>query len=233
MKRAAQTWTAIALGGSIVRPDGLNTRFVRRFRQFLLPFLKRDYRFVIVVGGGRLAREYQEAAKRIVRVTDDDLDWIGIHATRINAHFLRTVFRKEAYPVIIDNPEKPIRISASARLLFASGSRPGWSTDYIAARLAHKFGTKTFIIAGKPSYVYDKDHAEFDDARPIPILTWAHYRKICGGSWRPGLHAPVDPVAARFAREHRMEAIVVKGSDLENLGRVLRGEPFAGSVILP
>jgi uridylate kinase len=233
MERDAHDWVVIALGGSIVRPNGLNVRFLRRFREFLIPFLRDGHRFVIVIGGGRLAREYQEAAKRIVRVTDEDLDWIGIHATRINAHLLRTVFAREAHPVVIDDHRRSLRMFASSRLVFASGSRPGWSTDYIAVCLAYRFGSKTFVIAGKPAYVYDKDHAKFDDAQPIPILTWSHYRKICGGSWRPGLHAPVDPVAARFAQKNRMEAIVVRGTDLDNLGRVIRGEPFRGSVIVP
>ena len=232
MRKDPAAWTIIALGGSIVRPNGLHTRFLRRFRSFLVPFLKNGYRFAIVIGGGRLAREYQDAARRIVRISNEDLDWIGIHATRINAHLLRTVFRREAHPVVLDNPEKPLK-AGKHRLIFASGSRPGWSTDYIAARIAHRFGAKIFIIAGKPAHVYDKDHARFDDARPIPILAWPHYRRICGGSWRPGLHAPVDPVAARFAQARRMTAIVVKGTDLENLGRVIRGEPFKGSVIAP
>lgn len=223
--------TIIALGGSIVRPDDINVRFLRRFRKFLLPFLKDGLRFVIVIGGGRLAREYQEAARKIVRVTNDDLDWIGIHATRMNAHLLRTIFAKEAHPVILDSPEKPIRMRKRVRLIFASGWRPGWSTDYIAARLAVRFGAKEFIIAGRPTYVYDKDHAKFDDAKPIQKLSWRHYIKICGGKWRPGLHAPVDPVAAKFAKVSGLRAVVVKGTDLNNLGCVIRGEKFKGSTI--
>lgn len=55
--------------------------------------------------------------------------------------------------------------------------------------------------------------------------------KICGGKWRPGLHAPVDPVAAKFASSRGLRAIVVKGADLNNLGRVIRGETFKGSTI--
>jgi uridylate kinase len=231
MKPKARNWIVIALGGSIVRPNGLNVRFLRRFRKFLLPFLRNGYRFVVVVGGGRLARQYQEAAERIVRVSNEDLDWIGIHATRINAHLLRTIFAREAYPIVIDNPEKPLAIPRGVKLVFASGWRPGWSTDYIAARLAARFGLNSFIIAGKPAYVYDKDHAKFDDAKPIPILTWSHYRRICPKFWKPGLHAPVDPVAASFASKHRLSAIVLKGTDLENLECAIRGEPFKGSVI--
>jgi uridylate kinase len=199
---------------------------------FLLPFLKSGFRFVLVIGGGRLAREYQKAAGKIVKVSHEDLDWLGIHATRINAHLLRTIFRREAHPVVIDNPEKPVSIGGY-RLIVASGSRPGWSTDYIAARLTARFGAKKFIAAGKPAYVYDKDYTKFANAQPISLLTWQQYRKICSWKWRPGLHAPVDPVAADFARRKRLSAIVVKGTDLKNLSRAIRGESFKGSVITP
>ncbi|MBI1974973.1 MAG: UMP kinase [Parcubacteria group bacterium] len=223
-------WKVIALGGSVVRPDKINVRFLGRFRHFLKPFLRDGYKFVIVIGGGRLSREYQEAARKIVSVPYEDLDWIGIHATRINAHLLRTIFRQEAHPAVIDNPEKHFS-AGKYHLIFASGSRPGWSTDYIAARLTGRFGTKEFIVAGRPAYVYDKDHAKFRDAKPIPRLTWRHYQKICGAKWRPGLHAPVDPVAAKFAKAHRLRAIVVRGTDLKNLARVLRGNSFKGTIV--
>jgi len=223
-------WRVIALGGSVVRPNRINSRFVRRFRSFLLPFLAKGFRFVIVIGGGSLAREYQRAAKEIVHVPNEDLDWIGIHATRLNAHLLRTIFRKEAHPVVLDNPEKSLRVG-QYRLIFASGWRPGWSTDYIAARLAKRFRARMFVIAGKPAYVYDRDHALYKNAKPIQLLSWRNYRKICGGSWKPGLHAPVDPVAARYAQSRKLCAVVVRGTDLANLRRVFEGKSFRGTVV--
>lgn len=230
MPQKLMPWIVIALGGSIVRPNKLNTKFLQQFREFLLPFLKKGYRFAIVVGGGRLAREYQAHAYEITKASREDLDWIGIQATRINAYFLRALFYDKAHPQIIDNPEKPFQ-AGRYQLIFASGSRPGRSTDYIAGRLATRLGAKEFFLAGKPAYVYDKDYVKFKNARPIPVLTWQEYGKICKGAWRPGIHAPVDPTAANFAREQNLTAIVIGGADLKNLGKAFRGEPFKGSVI--
>ena len=92
----------VALGGSIVHPDGIDVVFLKKFKKFITPFIKNGTKFVFVVGGGTLSRRFQEAAERVTKVTDEDKDWIGIHATRLNAHLLRTIFRDVADPVIID-----------------------------------------------------------------------------------------------------------------------------------
>ena len=46
-------------------------------------FLDVKARTIIVVGGGRTARQYQDAANRLVKLADEDVDWLGIHATRL------------------------------------------------------------------------------------------------------------------------------------------------------
>ena len=96
----------ISLGGSIIVPDKIQIKFLKSFKEFILKFLKKDYRFIIVTGGGSVARNYIEAASEITKISDEDKDWLGIHATRINAHLIRTIFKKESYPVVLDDPFK-------------------------------------------------------------------------------------------------------------------------------
>ena len=210
-----------------MHPDGIDAAFLRRFDRFLRGHIRTGKRFVLVVGGGRLARRFQEAAARVHGITDDDKDWLGIHATRLNAHLVRTVFRDIADPVVIDERGRVKRLRYP--ITVAAGWRPGWSTDYIAAVLAHDFSAKggsasgggakqTFIVAGKPAYVYDKDHAKHTDAKPLRELSWRAYRKLIPKKWSPGLHAPMDPVAAKFAEEKRIAAIVGDGRHLKKFG---------------
>ena len=59
----------IALGGSIMMPDQIDTDFLIDFKQFLEKFVNRGDRFIIVSGGGRLARNYQEAAHQIAQLS--------------------------------------------------------------------------------------------------------------------------------------------------------------------
>ena len=54
----------VALGGSIVYPDGIDVQFLKDFKKFLTPFLKRGVKFVLVIGGGKFSRNFQEAAER-------------------------------------------------------------------------------------------------------------------------------------------------------------------------
>ena len=55
----------VALGGSIVHPNEIDTKFLKDFKKFLAPFLKCGTKFVFVVGGGDLARRYQSAAHNV------------------------------------------------------------------------------------------------------------------------------------------------------------------------
>ncbi len=219
----------IALGGSVIMPGKINIRLLRNFRKLILKQKKFGRRFVIVAGGGKLARFYQAAASRIVRLGYDDTDWLGIHSTRLNAHLLRTIFRAQADPAVIDEEGRPIRFNG--KIIIASGWRPGWSTDYIAVRLAKKIGASTAIIAGRPAFVYTKDHQKYADAKPIKAISWRDYRKLIGSRWIPGMSAPVDPIGAKAAQKWGIKAIIVKGTNLKNLANLLNGRKFTGTII--
>ena len=91
----------LSVGGSIIIPaTGFNVEFLRGFKKLLAKKIKKGFRFIIICGGGQTARDYQVAAREMGRLKTDDIDWIGIHATRLNAHFLRTVLREFSHPVV-------------------------------------------------------------------------------------------------------------------------------------
>jgi uridylate kinase len=219
----------IALGGSVIMPGKINTRLLRNFRKLISRQLKRGRHFIIVAGGGKLARFYQAAAGKITHLSYEDMDWLGIHSTRLNAHLLRTIFRSQADPVVIDSEEKPIKLDG--KVIIASGWQPGWSTDYIAVRLAKKIGSQSVIIAGRPAFVYTKDHQKYKDAKPIRKISWRNYRKLISSRWIPGMSAPVDPVGAKAAEKWGIKAIIVKGTNLKNLENLLEGRKFVGTII--
>ncbi len=229
MRRTADKIKVLALGGSILYPEQIDILFIKRFQAFIRQFLRKKYKFIIVVGGGRIARLFQVAAHRAGRITDEDKDWLGIHATRLNAHLLRTIFREVADPVVIDGRYRLRRLTHPVTI--ASGWRPGWSTDYVAAVLAHDFKAAQVIIAGKPDYVYDRDPARRNGARPLKKLSWPEYRRLIPRKWKPGSHSPVDPVAAEFAAEHGVRAVVLDGKNLKNLKALLNSKDFKGTTI--
>ncbi|MFH1584750.1 MAG: UMP kinase [Patescibacteria group bacterium] len=230
----------IALGGSLIVPHlsddgGVNVPFLREFRKFLLQELKDGKRFMVVAGGGKTTRVYQKGASEVVRVSKEDLDWLGLHPTRLNAHLLRTIFAREAYPRVLDHDPSLREVSSlrakRKRLLIGGGWRPGWSTDYVAIRLAQKFKVREVIIAGDTPFVYDKDPRKHKDAEPLEELSWKEYRRLIPRKWSPGFSSPVDPVGAKLAQEQGITAKILHGADLANLRRAIRNKPFTGSVI--
>src|SRR3989338_6041436 len=126
--------TIISLGGSIIIPDRVDVSFLKEFRSLILGYLKDEKRrLVLVCGGGRICREYQEAVQQLVKPSSDDLDWIGIMSTRLNAELIRVLFKDIAYERVIYNPEEKLDwMMVKKQLVIAAGYTPGWSTDYDA-----------------------------------------------------------------------------------------------------
>lgn len=216
-----------ALRASVIS-NGIDVSFLKELRSLIKNQVKKGRKFVIVVGGGRISRVYQEAAGRIVKVTDEDKDWIGIHATRTNAQLLRTIFRELADPVVFDARHKISKLKYPVTI--ASGWRPGWSTDYVAVQIAVDFKISEVLVWGKPSHVFNKDPSKFRDAKPFSEISWKEYRKLIPEKWSPGAHAPVDTIAAKLADKESKKCIVI-GKSLKNCKNLLGGREFKGTVI--
>lgn len=222
----------ISLGGSLLVPDMIDVKFVQRFKKLILSQVKKGKRFILVTGGGRTARRYIEAASQVSKTTNDDKDWLGIHATRMNAHFIRTIFRSHAHARINTNPhDLEDFYGAKEPILVAGGWRPGHSTDYNAVLLGKYLHAKRVINLSNIDYVYDRDPREFPNAKAIKKITWKDFRKIVGDEWDPGMNVPFDPIASRLAEEDGMEVTIMNGSDLENLECFLSGRSFVGTTV--
>ncbi len=191
----------VSVGGSIVVPNGgIDVVFLKDFKKLIFKHIKLGWRFVIVVGGGGTCRHYNAAARAVGKVNAEDMDWLGIHSTRLNGHLLRTIFRDIAYPVMVKDPTIPLS-KWKEPVLIAAGWKPGWSTDYVATRLAKRLKAKIVVNLSNIDYVYDKDPRKHSDAKPICEISWKDFRKIVGSKWDPGMNAPFDPVASRLAHQ--------------------------------
>jgi len=86
----------ISLGGSVIASDKLEVSFLEGFSRIIFSEIRIGKRFVIITGGGKTARNYQEAA---VKASHKEKDWLGIKATELNCLLLRAFFNNsgEAY----------------------------------------------------------------------------------------------------------------------------------------
>jgi uridylate kinase len=219
----------LSVGGSLIVPkSGIDAAFLKDFRAFILRQIKKGRRFIIVTGGGRTAREYQNAADAVLKPTDEDMDWLGIHASRLNAQLFRNIFRDVAQHVVVKNPTR--KITWNRHVLLAAGWKPGRSTDAVAVQLAHAYGSRLVINLSNIDRVYDKDPYLHEDARPLKTASWHDFRKLVGHKWSPGANAPFDPVASRFAEKWGM-TVAVMGKSLTNVAAYLDGKKFTGTIL--
>ncbi len=219
----------ISLGGSVIVPEEIDVDFLREFRDLILMHVQNGKKFVIITGGGRVCRKYQNALQDIVKISDDEKDWLGIFATRLNAEFIRILFAEHTENNIILDPTLPV--SFVKPIVIGGGWKPGWSTDYVAVTLAKQLGAKKIINLSNAEYVYDSDPRLNPNAKKIEKISWPDYRKIIPKEWMPGLNAPFDPIASKLAEEAKIDVIIMNGKPILNFAKCLGGEPFLGTVI--
>lgn len=219
----------ISLGGSLIVPDAIDTAFLSSFKALITSLIAEGFSFVVIVGGGKTARKYQDGAKALGNPPEDDLDWIGIQATRINAQLLRSVFKGIARENFIKDPTLPI--DGNDSLIIASGWKPGRSTDYCAVTIAKNLGAKKIINLSNIEYVYESDPKTHPDAQKFEHLSWSEFRNIIPKEWHPGLSSPFDPIAAKEAEEASMNVAVISGNHLEEVSKFIKGESFIGTDI--
>ncbi len=222
----------ISVGGSLIVPDGIDIAFLKRFKKFIFEQVANGKRFAIITGGGKTARRYQDAAGKVSTLTPDDLDWLGLHATRLNGHLLRTIFRDIAHPVIITNPDEVLDIPKGAKLIVAAGYRPGASTDLRAVQIAVHLGAKRLVNLSNIDYAYDKDPHKHKDAQLIKDIDWPSFRALLPDCWDPGLSSPFDPIAVREAEKCSIEVAIINGTKLKQVEKYVAGEKFVGTRIL-
>lgn len=221
----------LSVGGSIIIPKtGFDITFLKKFRAMILREVKKGGRFILVVGGGATARVYQDALGKVVRASNQDLDWVGIGATIINAEFVRLMFGDHAHKDVIRNPE--VKVRTQKPIIVAAGNEPGHSTDTDAVLMAKTYGAKHLLNLSNIKYVYDKDPGKHSNAKKIERIDWETFRKeIVGSKWTPGFNAPFDPIASKLAQEMGLAVGILDGTNLAEVGKAIAGKPFQGTTI--
>ncbi len=220
----------ISLGGSIMVPEEIDEQFLKKFQTYILKKVSLGYRFIIITGGGRICRKYNQAAINIVQATNLDQDWLGIETTKLNALLLKTILKKKANPNLLDVRGK-IKSFGKYPIIIGCGWLPGSSSDFDAAQTAIDFKIKTIINLSNQDFVYTADPKKDKTAIPIIEISWKDYLKLIPKKWISGMNTPFDPVAANVAMKNSLKVIMANGRDLVNLEKILAGKEFKGSTI--
>lgn len=223
----------ISVGGSLIVPgkgDGTpDSNFLKALRDFVEQNVKVGRKMVLIAGGGRTARTYHKALQPFPHVANDDLDWIGIHATRLNGQLLKIVLKDWADDFLVTNPDE--LPDTDRPVIVGSGYKPGSSTDLRAVQIAYKLGAKSVINLSNVDCAYTADPNEDPRAQKIEKMSWDEFLKLIPSEWSPNISAPFDPIASREAQKNGIEVAIINGNKLGEVEKYLAGESFVGSVI--
>ncbi|RMD66443.1 UMP kinase [Candidatus Pacearchaeota archaeon] len=227
----------ISLGGSIVVPSLSAPERVVRNIEFLHKFketLRKHYsthKFVIVVGGGAIARLYIEALRH-ERKGKRELAMAGIRATRMNALFLMQFFGKEANEKLPRNmkevktnlPKNNVVICGALR--FAKNA----TSDSTAAKLAHYFKT-IFINITNVDGLYTSDPRKNPRAKLVRRISWEKFHSLTSKiKFKAGQNFVLDQLSAELIKEHKIDTYII-GPNVKSLAGILEGKPFVGTLI--
>ncbi len=212
----------ISLGGSLISIN--NLEYIRDVAG-LIKKTSEKFDLYVVVGGGKLARDYIKAARRFCS-DERYLDKLGILATRLNAMLLASIFKK-------DIPETVERAAQMESPVIMGGTTPGHSTDAVAAMLAKHVAANRLIIATDVDGIYDKDPKKYGDARKFDRIHIKELRRMAGEGWeRAGESAVIDAIACKIIEDTGIETFVVNGKKLEQLENAIYGRKFNGTVVV-
>jgi uridylate kinase len=176
-----------------------------------------DHEVYVVVGGGRIARDYIQRA-RAVGASEAFCDELGIMATKMNAMLLIAALGSVACAQIPTSYPQALESGKGSRVVVMGGISPGQTTDAVSALLAEYVGADRLIIATSVDGVYTADPEVDPYAKKLHRMTPKDLVQLTVQTeLKAGSRSPVDPLAAKIIERSRIPTAVVLGSDLSNL----------------
>lgn len=220
----------ISLGGSLIIPNDVDAKFLENFKRILLKNIKK-YNFIVVCGGGSLARKYIAALKNSGKGTDFQ-SFAGIAATRTNARFLSYFFgynQEKGIPHTMKEVERYVK-NNSVVFCGALEYKPNQTSDSTSAEIAKKFHS-AFINLTDVSGLHDKNPKEHPDAKFIPKISWNNFDKMINKvKFKPGQHFVLDQTASKIIKKYQIPTYIL-GKDMQQLDNLLNGKKFKGTII--
>lgn len=218
----------ISIGGSVLISD-LDPERIYKYAENIKQ-LARQHTVYVVVGGGRIARDYISAA-RALGANEVECDIIGIDMTRINARLLIAALGNCAYP---EPPRSYLDANNAAHtgnIVVMGGLIPGQTTDAVSAVLAEYVGADLLINATSVDGVYTADPNQDKEATKLTTITPSELVEIVMKiDMAAGSNSPIDPLAAKIIQRCGIKTIVIDGFNPENVVDAVAGH-HSGTLI--
>ncbi len=219
----------ISLGGSIFfnSKGKIDVDRIKKYGE-VLDDLASKYKVFVVVGGGKIARDYINAARNL-KADETTCDSIGISITRINA-LLLAMSVKNAPKIIPKTFEEAYKLSNYYKVIIMGGTFPGHTTDATAALLAEYVGARVLLNATAVDGVYTKDPRIYSDAKKIERITPSELLGILIQSEaKAGSSSVLDILSVKIIERSKIKTVVFLGTP-ENIKKAASGEKI-GTII--
>ncbi|PIN95000.1 UMP kinase [Candidatus Pacearchaeota archaeon CG10_big_fil_rev_8_21_14_0_10_30_48] len=220
----------ISLGGSqIIKDNKINVSFLEKFKEILNRH-KSKYNFIVVCGGGSVARMYISGLKK---QSEKLQSFAGISVTRTNARFMSYFFgnnQLEGIPHTMIDVKKLLK---KQDMVFCGALeyRPHQTSDSTAAQIASELNAE-FVNITNVDGLYTGNPSTSKNVKFIPKISWKEFHKIASKiSFKPGQHFVLDQKASKIIMEKKIKTYIV-GNNLENLNKVLNEKDFRGTLIV-
>lgn len=229
-ERCVHERLVVKVSGSLLSPP--RPEYLASLAETLRELAEGGCRLVVVAGGGPLAREYIEAARRL-GVSEAALDVLGIRASRLNALLVASALYPLAPLRVPESVEEAASLAAVYRVVAMGGLQPGQSTNAVAASVAEAVGSRVVVnmLRGVDGVYYPAPGAP--GARRLERLTYDDlWRIIEAASQTAGGYELFDHVAISIAKRSSLLVYFVGGDDPSILKLVASGRE-AGSLVGP
>jgi len=220
----------ISLGGSLIIPNKVDVKFLKEFKKIILKNSKK-YKFIIVCGGGSIARKYISALES-QRANTKLQSLAGIGSTRMNARFMSYFFNinpEKGIPHKMKDIKKYLR---KQKVVFCGALeyKPNQTSDSTSAEIAKKFKAD-FINLTDVDGLYDKNPKKFKKTKLISKTTWKNFNSIANKmEFKPGQHFVLDQKASIIIMKNKITTYIL-GKNLNNLDNILNNKKFIGTII--
>lgn len=219
----------LSLGGSLVNPGKPDPQYVSSLVRVLR---STTHRFGIVVGGGRLARQWAEAARK-KGATQFEADEAAIEATKKNAQFVIDTIKKDVNRVVCQNFESAREQSKRHRFVVMGGTIPGITTDSDAVLLAECLKAKRVINLSNIDGIYSDNPVRNHNAKKFPHMGYAQLIDLAGKNdmRKAGTHFVFDFLACKLIARSKIEAHFIHGKNLLDVRKAVEGRQHGGTVV--
>jgi len=220
----------LSLGGSQIIPNQINLNFLNEFKQIILSNEK-NYKFVIVCGGGKTARNYIKGLKDSKQNKTLFQSFLGISITRLNARFMSYFFERDSNKGIPHDMKTIKNMLQKHPIVFCGALRysKNQTSDTTAAKLANYFKSD-FINITNVKGLYDKDPKKSKNAKLIKNISHTKFLKLANQiAFSPGQHFVLDQSAAKLILKNKTKTYII-GSNNE-LNNLLQNKKFTGTLI--